>query len=148
MFLLFPLPPISHSSLIPIDSSISKNSTMATKKVIEVKVDINCEKCKTAVMDAVTELQGVDKVALDVEKSILTVVGTMDPVCVAMRLKKIKQKPVIVTIGPPKPPEPKPQPKPEPNKIECKCKPLPPYCNSCEFVTVNTYDTGSGCTIV
>lgn len=101
---------------------------------------------------------GVNHVSLDENASILTVVGTMDPVCVAKRLKKIKQKPVIISVGPPKPPEPpkpvpvpespKPVPVPEPPKPVCKCNPMSPYCNSCDVVSVTTYETGSGCTIV
>lgn len=89
---------------------------------------------------------GVNHISLDDGNSILTVVGTMDPVCVATRLKKIKQKPVIISVGPPpKPPEPpKPPPTPEPPNHVCK----PPYCNSCDVVSVTTYESGSGCTIL
>ncbi|ESQ32179.1 hypothetical protein EUTSA_v10005163mg [Eutrema salsugineum] len=113
-----------------------------TVKKVEINVDINCEKCKNAIMEAVTELEGVNQVAVDQEKSLLTVVGTMDPVSVVEQLKKIKQKPVVVSVGPPKPPEPKPEPKPE------WCKPCYPYYNTCDAVTVSTYESGSGCTIV
>ncbi|RID59582.1 hypothetical protein BRARA_F02803 [Brassica rapa] len=129
---------------------------MVAKKV-EMKVDINCGKCKNAIMQAVAEIEGVNQVVLDEEKSLLTVVGTMDPICVAEKLRKIKQKPVVVNIGPTKPPEAKTEPKPV-----C-CKPCPPYCpptycpppycppyynNNCDMVTVSTYSNGSGCTIV
>ncbi|VVA96628.1 unnamed protein product [Arabis nemorensis] len=117
-----------------------------TVKKVEIKVDINCGKCNSAIMEAVTELEGVNHVSLDENASILTVVGTMDPICVAKRLKKIKQKPVIVSVGPPKPPDP-PKPVevlPEPPKPE----PMPPYCNSCDVVSVTTYESGSGCTIL
>ncbi|XP_013593402.1 PREDICTED: uncharacterized protein LOC106301529 [Brassica oleracea var. oleracea] len=119
---------------------------MVVKKV-EMKVDINCGKCKNAIMQAVAEIEGVNQVVLDEEKSLLTVVGTMDPICVAEKLRKIKQKPVVVNIGPPKPPEAKTVPQPV-----C-CKPCPPYCppyynNNCDMVTVSTYSKGSGCTIV
>ncbi|XP_010548777.1 PREDICTED: heavy metal-associated isoprenylated plant protein 3-like [Tarenaya hassleriana] len=112
---------------------------MAAKKV-EIKIDINCQKCKTAVMETVTVLQGVNQVSLDVEKSLLTVVGTMDPLCVAGQLERIKQKPVIVTVGPPKPPEPKKEPE---NKT-----PPPPCCTTCDIVPFTPPDSGSGCTIV
>ncbi|ESQ49465.1 hypothetical protein EUTSA_v10021753mg [Eutrema salsugineum] len=130
-----------------------------TVKKVEIKVDINCGKCNSAIMEAVTEIEGVNHISLDEEKSILTVVGTMDPVCVAKRLKKIKQKPVIISVGPPpKPPEPpkppqapepaKPLPAPEPPKPVCNCKPMPPHCASCDVVSVTTYESGSGCTIL
>ncbi|KAG5394484.1 hypothetical protein IGI04_024447 [Brassica rapa subsp. trilocularis] len=130
---------------------------MVAKQKVEMKVDINCGKCKNAIMQAVAEIEGVNQVVLDEEKSLLTVVGTMDPICVAEKLRKIKQKPVVVNIGPPKPPEAKTEPKPV-----C-CKPCPPYCpptycpppycppyynNNCDMVTVSTYSNGSGCTIV
>ncbi|CAN8255830.1 unnamed protein product [Cochlearia groenlandica] len=122
-----------------------------TVKKIEIKVDINCEKCKNQIMQAVTELEGVNQVSLDQEKSLLTVVGTMDPVCVIEQLKKIKQKPVVVSVGPPKPPEPKPEPKPECKAEWCKPewgKPYLPYGHPYDVVAVNTYESGSGCTIV
>ncbi|CAH8361969.1 unnamed protein product [Eruca vesicaria subsp. sativa] len=121
-----------------------------------MKVDINCGKCKNAIMQAVAEIEGINQVVLDEEKSLLTVVGTMDPICVAEKLRKIKQKPVVVNIGPPKPPEAK---KEEPKKEETKpvcwktCpqfypQPCPPYYNTCDMVTVSTYNSGGGCTIV
>ncbi|KAL1211781.1 Heavy metal-associated isoprenylated plant protein 43 [Cardamine amara subsp. amara] len=69
----------------------------------------------------------------------------MDPICVATRLKKIKQKPVIISVGPPKPPPPAPGPPgPEVPKHVCK----PPYCNNCDVVSITTYESGSGCTIL
>lgn len=97
---------------------------------------------------------GINQVVLDEEKSLLTVVGTMDPICVAEKLRKIGQKPVVVNIGPPKPPE-KKEDKKEPKPV-CCCKPCPqlyhppcpPYYNNCDMVTVSTYSNGSGCTIM
>ncbi|CAA7017190.1 unnamed protein product [Microthlaspi erraticum] len=115
-----------------------------TVKKVEIKVDINCGKCKNAIMQAVTELEGVNQVALDQEKSLLTVVGTMDPVCVVGQLMKIKQKPVVVSVGPPKPPEPKKKP-------DCTlewCGPYHPYYTPRDVVSVTTYESGSGCTIM
>ncbi|CAH8272335.1 unnamed protein product [Arabidopsis lyrata] len=114
---------------------------MTTKK-IEIKVNIDCEKCKHAIMEAVTELEGVNIVSLDQEKGILTVVGTMDPVCVAEQLRKVKQKPVVISVGPPKKPDPK---KPDPKKDPC----FPYYYYTPrDMISVNTYESGSGCTIV
>ncbi|XP_010486068.1 PREDICTED: protein PYRICULARIA ORYZAE RESISTANCE 21-like [Camelina sativa] len=127
-----------------------------TVKKVEIKVDINCGKCNSAIMEAATDIEGVNHVSLDEGKSVLTVVGTMDPVCVASRLKKIKQKPVIISVGPPpKPPEPpkppapeKPKPPPTPEPPKHVCKPPPPNCNSCDVVSVTTYESGSGCNIL
>ncbi|KAF2545071.1 hypothetical protein F2Q70_00023926, partial [Brassica cretica] len=127
---------------------------------VEIKVDINCGKCNNAILEAVTEIEGLNHISLDEGKSVLTVVGTMDPVCVASRLRKIKQKPVIISVGPPpKPPEPPkppvvpepqkpPPPALEPPKHVCKCKPMSPYCARCDLVSVTTYESGSVCTIV
>lgn len=84
---------------------------------------------------------GVNIVSLDQEKGILTVVGTMDPVCVAEQLKKVKQNPVVISVGPPKKPDPKPDPKKDP------CFPYY-YYTPRDMISVNTYESGSGCTIV
>ncbi|KAJ0248500.1 Heavy metal-associated isoprenylated plant protein 2 [Hirschfeldia incana] len=137
---------------------------MVVKKV-EIKVDINCGKCKNAILQAVAEIEGINQVLLDEEKSLLTVVGTMDPICVAEKLRKIKQQPVVVNIGPPKPPEEKKkETKTEPKPV-CCCpqhyprlyhqrypqlypQPCPPYYDNCDMVTVSTYSNGGGCTIV
>ncbi|CAH2044486.1 unnamed protein product [Thlaspi arvense] len=116
-----------------------------TVKKVEIKVDIDCQKCKNAIMQTVAELEGVNSVALDEEKSLLTVVGTMDPICVVAQLRKIKQKPVVVSVGPPKPPEPKKEPIPE-CMLEWCSRPFMPY--PCDVVTVTTTESGSGCTIM
>ncbi|KAL0719881.1 hypothetical protein Bca4012_069205 [Brassica carinata] len=144
---------------------MEKSKHIREHRKVEIKVDINCGKCNSAILEAVTVIEGSEKK----DKSILTVVGTMDPVCVASRLKKIKQKPVIISVGPPpKPPEPPkppaapeppkppevpeppkpPPPPPEQPKPVCNCKPMSPYCASCDVVSVTTYESGSGCTII
>ncbi|KAI3448416.1 hypothetical protein Pfo_005081 [Paulownia fortunei] len=120
---------------------------MSTKKT-ELKVSINCQKCKTAVLKAVAKLIGVDEVKLDAEKGILTVVGTVDPVCVATRVRKAGNFAEITSVGPPKKPDP-PKPKPpEPEKPKPSV-PLPPCCQQCQLVGVSyvTYD-GAVCSIL
>ncbi|KAG2272993.1 hypothetical protein Bca52824_067548 [Brassica carinata] len=111
-----------------------------TVKKVEIKVDINCGKCNNAILEAVTEIEGVNHISLDEGRAYLPCVGP-----------------------PPKPPEPPkppvvpepqkpPPPAPEPPKHVCKCKPMspypPPYCARCDLVSVTTYESGSGCTIV
>ncbi|KAL3520498.1 hypothetical protein ACH5RR_018647 [Cinchona calisaya] len=99
-------------------------------KKTEMKVNINCEKCKTQVLKAVTKLEGVDQVTVDAEKGILTVVGAVDPVCVATKVRKTGKNAEILSVGPPKKPDP---PKSDPSKP----KPLPPCCPNCQFVTIS-----------
>ncbi|KAM4118700.1 hypothetical protein ACJW30_03G001300 [Castanea mollissima] len=74
-------------------------------KKIVIKVNINCQICKTEVLKAVTKLTGIDKVSVDGEKGMLTIVGEVDPVLVVRNLKKIGKVPEIISVGPPKPPE-------------------------------------------
>ncbi|KAK9155249.1 hypothetical protein Sjap_002729 [Stephania japonica] len=95
-------------------------------KKIVLKVSINCSKCKTQVLKAVTKLEGINSVAVDGEKGTLTVVGEVDPVEVTRRLRKTGKVVEIVSVGPNKPPEKPPEPS----------KPLPPCCNDCQLVAV------------
>nr|XP_027102508.1 heavy metal-associated isoprenylated plant protein 2-like [Coffea arabica] len=71
-------------------------------KKTEVKVNINCHKCKSEVLKAVTKLQGIDQVTADAAKGILTVVGEVDPVCVITRVRKTGKDAEIISVGPPK----------------------------------------------
>ncbi|KAL7082239.1 hypothetical protein ACP275_14G087100 [Erythranthe tilingii] len=113
-------------------------------KQIELKVSINCQQCKIEVLKAVTKLTGVDMVKLDAEKGILTVLGSVDPVCVATRIRKAGNHAEITSVGPPKPPE-----RPKPPETE-KPKPLPPCCKQCQLVAVSflTYDSPPACSIL
>ncbi|KAL9141095.1 hypothetical protein ABFS82_14G080800 [Erythranthe guttata] len=116
---------------------------MSVKQIV-LKVAINCQQCKIEVLKAVTKLTGVDMVQLDAEKGILTVLGTVDPVCVATRIRKAGNHAEITSVGPPKPPEPIKPPEPE------KPKPLPPCCKQCQLVAVSfvTYDSAPACSIL
>ncbi|KAK4476778.1 hypothetical protein RD792_015938 [Penstemon davidsonii] len=113
---------------------------MMTILKIVIKVAINCQKCKTQVLKAVAKLTGVDEVTVDAEKGTLTVVGSVDPVCVITNVRKTGKYAEITSVGPPKKPDP---PKPEP------CKPLPRCCKECQLVAVShvTYENG-GCSIL
>ncbi|XP_058084015.1 uncharacterized protein LOC131231731 [Magnolia sinica] len=105
------------------------------KKTV-LKVCINCLKCKTNILKAVAKLSGINELAVDDEKGTLTVIGDVDPVCVANRLKKMGKLIEIISIGPAKPPD-KPKP-PEKGKTDPK-PPLPSCCDKCQF-TMIIYD--------
>ncbi|KAL2491045.1 Heavy metal transport/detoxification superfamily protein [Abeliophyllum distichum] len=110
---------------------------MATKKT-ELKVTINCEKCKSQVLKAVAKLTGIDEVTLNAEKGILTIVGSVDPVCIITAIRKTGRFVEITSVGPPKKPDPpKPADPPKP------CPPLPACCKQCQLVGVSyvTYDS-------
>lgn len=87
---------------------------------------------------------GVNEVKLDVEKEILTVIGTADPVCITKKLRKAGYNANLASFGDPKKPDEK-----KPNKSPDHCKPLPPYCNQCQLIGYSyvTYDN-PGCSIL
>lgn len=108
-------------------------------KKTEVKVSINCHKCKKEVLNAVTKLQGVDQVTVDAAKGMLTVVGEVDPVCVVSKVRKTGKNAEIMSVGPPKKPDPPPKtetPKPKSPKKDPP-QPLPPCCPQHQFFFVS-----------
>ncbi|KAJ4721789.1 Heavy metal-associated isoprenylated plant protein [Melia azedarach] len=111
-------------------------------KKIVVKVNINCQICKTDVLKAVTKLSGIDQLSVDGEKGTLTVIGEVDPVLIVERLRKIGKTAEITSVGPPKPPEPESPKQPPP--------PLPSCCSGCQYVAIGyyTYENGSLCSIL
>ncbi|KAK9102425.1 hypothetical protein Sjap_019679 [Stephania japonica] len=106
------------------DGKIIRKLDDSRGKKIVLKVSINCSKCKTQVLKAVTKLEGINSVAVDGEKGTVTVVGEVDPVEVTCGLRKTGKEVEIVSVGPNKPPEKPPEPS----------KPLPPCCNDCQLV--------------
>ncbi|CAA3012723.1 heavy metal-associated isoprenylated plant 2 [Olea europaea subsp. europaea] len=109
---------------------------MSTKKT-ELKVTISCRKCKTEVLKAVAKLTGVDSVTVDVEKGILTVVGSVDPVCIVKSIRKTGKCAAIISVGPPKKPDPPKEKEKEKEKPVCT---LPACCKQCKLVAVR-YET-------
>ncbi|KAM7481881.1 hypothetical protein LguiB_006464 [Lonicera macranthoides] len=107
---------------------------------IVVKVDIYCQKCKTDVLKAVAKLEGVDQVSIDGEKGTLTVVGSVDPVLVAKKVRRTGKMAEILSVGPPKKPD---------SPIKPPTIPLPICCNHCQIVLMpyTSYDAGS-CSIL
>ncbi|KAL6651881.1 hypothetical protein ACP70R_010806 [Stipagrostis hirtigluma subsp. patula] len=75
-----------------------------------LRVDTSCAKCKRKVLQAVSGLQGVDKIEVDSKKGTMTVTGSVDPVDVIVQTRKAGKRANVVTIGPPpKPEEKKPE---------------------------------------
>ncbi|XP_038716829.1 heavy metal-associated isoprenylated plant protein 43-like [Tripterygium wilfordii] len=104
------------------------------KKTV-IKVNINCQICKTEALKAVTKLSGIDQISVDGEKQTLTVIGEVDPVKVIKQLRKVGRIAHIVSVGPPETPKPKP-----PDDPVIPPPPLPPYCNGCQLVPVGYID--------
>ncbi|KAK3030384.1 hypothetical protein RJ639_038912 [Escallonia herrerae] len=106
-----------------------------SRKRIMLKVNIHCQRCKSNVFKAVAKLRGIDKVSVDSEKGMVTVVGDVDPVLLTKKIRKTGKVAEIISVGPAK----------EPKSPECSPgKPLPPCCKNCQLVAVSytSYDGG------
>ncbi|MFS8003889.1 putative heavy metal-associated domain, HMA, heavy metal-associated domain superfamily [Helianthus anomalus] len=73
---------------------------MPESKKIVIKVDVHDNKCKRKAFKAVSSLEGIESLAMDMKDRKLTVIGDVDPVCIVCKLKKWN--PEILTVGPPK----------------------------------------------
>nr|DAD24929.1 TPA_asm: hypothetical protein HUJ06_026393 [Nelumbo nucifera] len=135
---------------------------MGVKKSV-IKVNINCQICKTEVLKAVTKLMvmlanslilnekfdysfflwftDIDEVSVDSEKQTVSVTGLVDPVDVVKQITKVGKVAEVISVGPPTKPE-------SPKKPDDQ-KPLPPCCNDCQLVAVSygPYN-GGGCSIL
>ncbi|KAK9265881.1 hypothetical protein L1049_005590 [Liquidambar formosana] len=74
---------------------------MAQQKVVLKVMTMTDEKTKQKAMEAVADIYGVDSIAADLKDQKLTVIGEMDTIAVAKKLKKIG-KTEIVSVGPAK----------------------------------------------
>ncbi|XP_020586804.1 heavy metal-associated isoprenylated plant protein 39-like isoform X1 [Phalaenopsis equestris] len=74
---------------------------MAQQKVILKILAMNDDKTKQRAMEAVADIYGVDSIAADLKDQKLTVIGEMDTVAIAKKLKKIG-KIDILSVGPAK----------------------------------------------
>ncbi|XP_048445967.1 heavy metal-associated isoprenylated plant protein 39-like [Pyrus x bretschneideri] len=71
---------------------------MAQKVVVRI-MTMDDEKTKQKAIEAVADLYGVDSIAADLKEQKLTVVGEMDTIAIAKKLKKIG-KIDIESVGP------------------------------------------------
>ncbi|XP_039120645.1 heavy metal-associated isoprenylated plant protein 39-like [Dioscorea cayenensis subsp. rotundata] len=62
---------------------------------------MNDEKTKQKAMEAVADIYGINSIAIDLKEQKMTIIGEMDTVAIAKKLKKIG-KIDIVTVGPAK----------------------------------------------
>ncbi|XP_041020480.1 heavy metal-associated isoprenylated plant protein 2-like [Juglans microcarpa x Juglans regia] len=76
---------------------------MVQKTVLKVR--IVCLKCKKQLLQAVTKLQGVDKIEVDADKGTLTVTGDADPYEIIVRTKKTGKFADVVSVGDPAAPQ-------------------------------------------
>ncbi|KAJ4803457.1 Heavy metal transport/detoxification superfamily protein [Rhynchospora pubera] len=74
---------------------------MAQQKVVLKLLAMIDEKAKQKAMEAVAEIYGVDSIAADLKEHKMTIIGEMDTVKIAKKLKKIG-KVDIVSVGPAK----------------------------------------------
>nr|XP_018681265.1 PREDICTED: heavy metal-associated isoprenylated plant protein 3-like isoform X2 [Musa acuminata subsp. malaccensis] len=81
---------------------------------IVVKVDVQGDKEKQKAMNAVSALQGIDSIAMDMKERKMTVIGAVDPINVVEKLRKCWPT-AIVSVGPKEEPK-----KEEPKKVEAK----------------------------
>ncbi|XP_008660564.1 heavy metal-associated isoprenylated plant protein 39 isoform X1 [Zea mays] len=90
---------------------------MAQQQKVVLRIStMTDDRTKQKAMEAVADIYGIDSIAADVKENKMTVIGDMDTVAVAKKLKKLG-KVDIVSVGPAKE-EKKPDKKPEEKKPE------------------------------
>ncbi|PNT70253.1 hypothetical protein BRADI_2g08800v3 [Brachypodium distachyon] len=103
-----------------------------TMSKIVIKADLIGQKCMSEILSTVAKLEGIKSMDIDQDKCTLTVVGTVDPVCVAQELRKACFAAAIVSVEDDKPKE-KKTPCQEACEKTCKdkCEKMA-CCKDCE----------------
>ncbi|RLN25161.1 uncharacterized protein C2845_PM07G04830 [Panicum miliaceum] len=98
-------------------------------KNIVIKADLVGKACMSDILSVVATFQGIKSMEIDADKCTLTVVGAVDPVRIAQKLKKRCFAATIISVADDKP---KPSEKKDPCKEACEklCKerPSPGFC--------------------
>lgn len=106
-----------------------------------VSVDLLCSKCRMKVMSLISKIEGINSIVLDPAKSIVTVIGEADPVCIIKQVRKFRRSAQITSIGPPK--EEKKDDKKDPLFSS-----LPKTCQRCDVWYVINDDYYRNCNIL
>ncbi|KAM3329776.1 hypothetical protein ACQJBY_026671 [Aegilops geniculata] len=75
-----------------------------SKKIV-IRADLVGKKCTSGILSIVSKLEGIKSMVVDEDKCTLTVVGTVDPVCVVHQLRKSCFAASIVSVEDDKPKE-------------------------------------------
>ncbi|KAI9084223.1 hypothetical protein K1719_033894 [Acacia pycnantha] len=115
---------------------------------IVLKVELHDDKIKKKAMKAVSGMPGLESVEADMKENMMTVIGGIDAVTVAGKLRKLAHA-EIMSVGPkeePKKPDPPKPEEPEPVIGPYISYPNPPYPYYCYRLTPVEHDP-VGCVI-